>query len=112
MNKQGTGIGKATAQAFASAGAARVMLLGRHENSLRETAALISSSSTIVSVYTVDVAQEDTLQGVASSVGEWNVLILCAGYISTPSPIGLADTADWWQSFEVRKESAHQSTAS
>lgn len=103
MKKQGSGIGRATAQAFASSGATHLVLLGRHESSLAETAASISSSATTASVHAVDITQEDALQHVASSVAEWDVLILCAGYISKPSPISSADTAEWWQNFEVIK---------
>ncbi|CAN8097826.1 unnamed protein product [Discula destructiva] len=97
----GSGIGRATAHAFASAGAARLVLLGRREEPLKETAASVSSSVTETAVYAVDGTQEDVLRRIAADIGVWDVLVLCAGHIATPSSIASADAVDWWQSFET-----------
>ena len=38
---------------------------------------------------------------VAKTVGNWDVLILNAGYISTPSPVANARLDDYWKNYEV-----------
>ncbi len=75
-------------------------MLGRTEASLKETTALVPQVPT--EVYTVDTTDEEGLRKVAASVGKWDVLVLAAGYMSTPSSIASANLAEWWQSFEVR----------
>ncbi|KAI1074438.1 hypothetical protein F5B20DRAFT_440010 [Whalleya microplaca] len=98
----GSGIGRATALAFATAGAAHVALLGRTEATLKETAALIPSAGTASSsVHVADVTKAKTLQSAAAAVGKWQVLVLCSGYTSAPKPMASADADDWWQSFEI-----------
>ncbi|KAI0101451.1 putative NADP(+)-dependent dehydrogenase [Hypoxylon sp. NC0597] len=96
----GSGIGRETAIAFASAGAAKIALLGRTAASLQETALLIPKE-TQTSIHAVDIAQEKAIQDVAKSVGKWDILVLAAGYMSKPSPITTADTDEWWQGFET-----------
>jgi NAD(P)-dependent dehydrogenase (short-subunit alcohol dehydrogenase family) len=39
---------------------------------------------------------------VAQSVGTWDVLVLNAGYISTPAPIAKAPLEDYFQNYEAR----------
>ncbi|KAH6638559.1 hypothetical protein BKA67DRAFT_596360 [Truncatella angustata] len=82
----GSGIGRETAIAYATAGAASIVLLGRHVSK---------------KVFSVDVTEKDALQRVASAIGSWDVLILAAGHVSDPSPIASASTDSWWQDFET-----------
>lgn len=96
----GSGIGRETAIAYASAGAARLVLLGRTEATLEETASLLPGHAS-KEVFAVDVTQEDALQRAAAAIGTWDVLILAAGYVSAPSPMALASTDTWWQNFET-----------
>lgn len=49
----------------------------------------------------VDVTQEDALAQVAKAIGKWDVLVLGAGYVSSPSTIAASDFKEFWQSFEV-----------
>lgn len=102
-HKKGSGIGREIALLFASAGAAKIVLLGRKESTLVETKNLLPKSCEGV-VYTASVTDIDTLKEVASKVGTWDVLILYAGFISTPTKIADSDLDDWWQSYEVRYE--------
>ncbi|KAI1775368.1 putative NADP(+)-dependent dehydrogenase [Hypoxylon cercidicola] len=96
----GSGIGRETAVAFASAKAARVVLLGRTKAALEETAKLLPDTVP-TSIFVVDVTQEKGLTEAASSIGAWDILVLNAGYVSTPAPVGSSDTHEWWQGFET-----------
>ncbi|KAI1395673.1 putative NADP(+)-dependent dehydrogenase [Hypoxylon fuscum] len=96
----GSGIGRETAIAYASAGAARLVLLGRTKTTLEETASLLPGHAS-KEAFPVDVTQEDALRRVAKAIGTWDVLILAAGYVSEPSPMASASTDAWWQSFET-----------
>jgi len=86
--------------AFSTAGASKIVLLGRTEASLKETASYLPSGISS-SVHAIDIAEEEALQDVAATVGKWDILILAAGHISTPDPIVEASSNGWWQSFEV-----------
>lgn len=62
----------------------------------------LSSTHTSCSTYTVDVVDEKALKEVAAAVGTWDVLILNAGFVSSPASIAETAGDDWWQNFEVR----------
>ncbi|OTB12757.1 hypothetical protein K445DRAFT_320884 [Daldinia sp. EC12] len=96
----GSGIGRETAIAYASAGAARLVLLGRTTTTLEETASLLGDNVS-KEIFAVDITQEDALQRVAAAIGTWHILILAAGYVSEPSPMASANADDWWQNFET-----------
>jgi NADP-dependent 3-hydroxy acid dehydrogenase YdfG len=85
--------------AFAQAGTAKLILLGRTEASLKVTAALTVSVPT--AIYVADTTNARDLQEVAAAVGTWDILILSAGYVSSPSTMLSAKVDDWWQNFEV-----------
>ncbi|RYP16014.1 hypothetical protein DL767_010243 [Monosporascus sp. MG133] len=98
----GSGIGRETALAFATAGAAHVALLGRTESALKETAAYISSASkTSCSVHTADVTKAESLQDAAAAVGKWHVLVLSSGHCPTPSAVSSSEVDVWWEGFET-----------
>ncbi|KAJ6004755.1 hypothetical protein N7540_012554 [Penicillium herquei] len=94
----GSGIGRACALAFARAGAAMIVLIGRTEEKLRETQQLLSCSSSIHAVSTTD---EKGMKDVAATTRSWDVLVLAAGYQPEPSSIQETSIDDWWQSFET-----------
>ena len=99
----GSGIGRATALAFAKAGAARVVITGRREKILNEAKKLIEAqSSSTVMKFAADVTKAEQMKQVASQVaGGWDVLVNNAGYLPAPSPGATADMDDWWKGFEV-----------
>ncbi|RYP09688.1 hypothetical protein DL764_001114 [Monosporascus ibericus] len=98
----GSGIGRETALAFATAGAAHVALLGRTESALKETATYVSSAGKAsCSVHTADVTKAKSLQDAAAAVGKWHVLVLCAGYCPTPSSVSSSEINVWWEGFEI-----------
>jgi NADP-dependent 3-hydroxy acid dehydrogenase YdfG len=41
------------------------------------------------------------MEKAAQSVGTWDVLILNAGYLSTPAHIAKAPLDDYWKNYEV-----------
>ena len=101
---KGSGIGQSTAVAFASAGAAHIVLVGRTEATLAKTKSLLPNICK-VTVHTADVNDEKAMQAVAQAVaqavGTWDVFILNAGYISTPSKIADGNLDDYWKNYEV-----------
>ncbi|KAI1394368.1 putative NADP(+)-dependent dehydrogenase [Hypoxylon trugodes] len=96
----GSGIGRETAVAFASANASQIVLLGRTKAYLEATASLLPKTVT-TSIFAVDITQEKSLEQVASSVGTWDILIIASAYQPTPKPLASADIGDWWQAFET-----------
>jgi len=98
----GSGIGRETALAFATAGASHIALLGRTKSTLEETASLITSAGkTSSSVHVADLIKGETLRTAATAVGKWNVLVLASGYVSAPSTVSTSDEAEWWKGFET-----------
>ncbi|KAF7879032.1 hypothetical protein EAF04_000232 [Stromatinia cepivora] len=98
----GSGIGRETAFAFASAGAAHIALLGRTDATLQETAKSIPSTSKAShSVHVADLTKAESLKSAAAAVGNWNILVICSGYCPTPSPIPSSEGEDWWKGFET-----------
>lgn len=95
---QGSGIGRATAVAFARAGADKLVLIGRNEAPLVETQKSVECSS---SVHAADVTDEKAMAEIAASTGKWDVMILAAGYVGRPASIRESSVDDWWKSFEV-----------
>ncbi|KAK0283757.1 hypothetical protein LTR35_006216 [Friedmanniomyces endolithicus] len=100
----GSGIGRGIAQAFALAGASAIATLGRRQALLEETKQLIASEQpgTTVSTHITDVTDSLTVQKAAREVGQWDVLVSNAGYLSSKAPLVESDEAEWWRSFEVR----------
>ncbi|KAK1977130.1 short chain dehydrogenase [Colletotrichum cereale] len=102
----GGGIGRETALAFASAGATRVILLGRTEAAVAQTAASLPTS-VHGDVHAVDITNEESLAKVAAAAGRWDVLVLTAGYLSSPSPVAASASDEWWQSFETNTKGTY-----
>ncbi|TVY81894.1 Short chain dehydrogenase citE [Lachnellula suecica] len=96
----GSGIGRETALAFASAGASKIVLLGRKEASLLETKAALPSTTTSL-VHAVSITDEKTMKEVAASVGTWDILIIGSAYVSSPSAVADSSIDDWWKSYET-----------
>lgn len=99
----GRGLGAEMGRAFAEAGAAQVVLLGRTQSTLSKTKDAIEADfpKTKVSTHVADVADEEAVRKVAQAVGGWEVLVLNAGIAPTPAPIAETKISDWWRGFEV-----------
>jgi NAD(P)-dependent dehydrogenase (short-subunit alcohol dehydrogenase family) len=54
-----------------------------------------------VVTYPCDVTDEAGIAIIAKEIGQWDVLILNAGNIATPMPVGKGDLDEWWKTFEV-----------
>ncbi|MEO9338262.1 glucose 1-dehydrogenase [Mesorhizobium sp. SB112] len=87
----GTGIGKATAQAFANAGVHGVVLAGRREAELDGTADLVRAAGSIPLVISTDVSNESAVSGlISAAVDEFGRLDACfnnAGNLGNFRPI-------------------------
>ncbi|CAN8097435.1 unnamed protein product [Discula destructiva] len=99
----GSGVGRQAALSFAKAKAARIILVGRREASLEETASLIASSSPGVQsvVRAADTTDFEALKKIAADVGEWSTLVIASVHASAISTLSSTDINDWWQGFET-----------
>jgi hypothetical protein len=102
---QGSGIGRATAIAYAQAEAKSIALLGRTESTLRETECLVRAANAAlqIDVFVASVADEAVMKRVAEKIGAWDVLVLNAGYITAPVKIVDVSIDDFWTAYEVRR---------
>jgi 2-keto-3-deoxy-L-fuconate dehydrogenase len=95
----GAGIGRATALAFAEAGA-MVLATDIHDESLANLAASHSRISTRL----LDVTDAAAIQSLAASVGRVDVLFNCAGYVHAGTILD-TDDASWRRSFAINVDS-------
>jgi NAD(P)-dependent dehydrogenase (short-subunit alcohol dehydrogenase family) len=98
----GYGIGRATAEAFAVAGASSIAILGRKEAPLLETKKHIESTYKVsVTTHIADITDEAAVKKAAKEIGEWHVLDMNAGYFSEPAGTLESSADEWFKSFEV-----------
>ena len=99
----GAGIGVEIVRSFAIAGAARIAILGRRQKLLEATKAKIEKEfgGVNISTHAADVSKEADLVKAAKEIGTWDVLVMNAGYLSTPTRVVEVDMEDWWKGFEV-----------
>ena len=110
----GRGIGVSIAKSWAKARAAHIILVGRNASALASTKAQLEQKfpSTKFHVFSADVtnlsAVENIFETAKASIGEVNVVISNAGYLSKPTFIGEEHSTsgdgsveDWWRVFEV-----------
>lgn len=108
----GRGLGIGIVEAFAAAGAAHIIILGRSTATLDEVAGRTRASypATKISTVSGDVSrEEDVARAFASTAGAGgvDVVVANAGYLPTVEPIraggqGADDfTGDWWKAWEV-----------
>ncbi|CAN9465621.1 unnamed protein product [Alternaria alternata] len=90
---------------FAKADAARLILIGRTESTLEETKKLLAGSKSECAVYPVSATDETAMYDIAKQVGAWDVLVLAAAHISSPSKIVEASLQDWWADYETNVKS-------
>ena len=95
----GAGIGRATALAFAEAGAT-VLATDIHEESL----ASLASSYSAIRTQILDVTDAVAIQALAASVGRVDVLFNCAGYVHAGTILD-TDDASWRRSFAINVDS-------
>jgi NAD(P)-dependent dehydrogenase (short-subunit alcohol dehydrogenase family) len=98
----GAGIGRGTVEAFAIAGAASIAITGRRPQPLEETKKYIESKYSVpVHSFAADVTDAVAMKKVAAEVGDWDVLVNNAGYLSAPALAKDTDVDEWWKCFEV-----------
>ena len=99
----GTGIGRAIAQAFAAAGAAKVAILGRRDEMLQETKRIIEAknSAVIITTHPTDITDPTAVKKAAANIGRFDILVSNAAHLPTLQPLLDAPVEDWWRAFEV-----------
>lgn len=72
---------------------------------LKETASLVEKEheKCEVQIHSVNATVTARMKEVASAVGGWDVLVLCAGRAARPQNVEDADSDLWWDVFEVRE---------
>jgi NAD(P)-dependent dehydrogenase (short-subunit alcohol dehydrogenase family) len=103
----GTGIGKATAIAFAQAGAASVAILGRRLDRLQTSASEITAAgpATRVLFETTDITQrtsiDGALQAIVGQVGKINIFVSNAGILPTSGGVASYVESELRRGFEI-----------
>ncbi|KAL4941352.1 hypothetical protein BDV06DRAFT_223180 [Aspergillus oleicola] len=95
------GIGRATTLSFSRAGANKTILISRTQAKLEETQKLLPGG-TSTHIHACDVADEKSMMEIAAKVGTWDILVLAAGYISTPASVEDSGVDEWWKGIELR----------
>ncbi|KAJ0306351.1 hypothetical protein COL516b_004810 [Colletotrichum fioriniae] len=98
----GSGIGASTARSFAQANAAKLILTGRTESTLHQTAAALRADfpDLEISLHVGSVASPEHVASLFASLDRSpDVLVNNAGYLSEPVSFVDADLKDWWQGF-------------
>lgn len=100
----GRGIGRAVAQALASAGAA-VAVISRSEGELAETVNLIQRAGGRAAAFAADVTSIDAMRAVIRAaeraLGPIDLLVNSAGAIKPFGPVWETDPSEWWRTMEV-----------
>lgn len=100
----GRGIGRAIAQALASAGAV-VAVLARSKVELDETVRLIEQSGGRAKAFPVDVSDPEPVQSILQDVerdlGPVDILVNNAAVIGPLGPFQESNVQDWWRAMEV-----------
>jgi len=101
------GIGRATAIAFAQAGAKAVYITARSENALQETKATVENANpdTHCAYMVCDVTNESNVKAAIddciAKFGGIDVVDSNAGYLNNWKKIGESDPKSWWLNWEV-----------
>ena len=105
----GRGIGKAIALALARAGA-NVLVCGRHQETLQQTAREIDQLGRRSLAIVTDVSQDNEVEAMVQSAlhefGRLNILVNNAGIVGPTAPITAVTRADWDQTLAVNLTSA------
>jgi NAD(P)-dependent dehydrogenase (short-subunit alcohol dehydrogenase family) len=99
----GRGIGQAIAQALAQAGAT-VIVVGRSEDQLAETTALIQAAGGKATALTADVVDRQAVVKVVEQIeqrfGSVDILVNNAGRHTALGPLWMTDPEEWWKDVE------------
>lgn len=112
----GGSIGRATAVSFAKAGASKIAIIGRTDKPLQETKAEVEklAPGTNVLVLHGDISDADSVRGafgnVKQTLGNIDVLVCNAGYLSRFEALGEAEPEEWWKGFEINVKGAFNCT--
>ena len=104
----GLGIGAAITRAFAKAGAASIIILGRRTGTLDSMKASIESSpnnKSKVHIFSVDISSEakmkEVFDEVVKNIGKIDVLVANAAYLHASVPLKDVPVDDFWRGYEV-----------
>ena len=84
-----TGVGRGIAHTFADAGAAKIVILGRRDETLQETKRLLEAKNGAVTVtaHPADVSDTAAVKKAADEIGKWDILVSNAAHLPTLRPL-------------------------
>ncbi|KFY35279.1 hypothetical protein V494_06056 [Pseudogymnoascus sp. VKM F-4513 (FW-928)] len=103
----GSGIGPRITQAFATAGATKIAILGRTISSLEKTKKEVEAAHHNVTVHTsvADISDESAVskafEGIEKALGKIDILVSNAGYLPDIKPIAECDVEEWFGGMTV-----------
>ena len=112
----GGSVGGATALAFAKAGASKIAVLGRRVNLLQRTKEDVEAAVPGTSVHPIqcDISDADSVRGafgnIKKDLGNIDILVCCAGYLSDFDSLNDAKPDEWWRGFEINTKGAFNCT--
>ncbi|GAA5951139.1 hypothetical protein JCM21900_005735 [Sporobolomyces salmonicolor] len=108
----GRGVGRATALAFAQAGAKKLVLTSRTQDELDEVKGEIEKlgKSTEVRVITASLTDEESVDKLFKEAGEVDVLVNNAGYLEPCVPIRDSNPSDWIRTMEININGTYLAT--
>ena len=112
----GGAIGAATALAFAKAGAHKIAIIGRRREPLHAAKEMIESAVPGTTIETIhgDIASADSVRGafgnIKKDLGEIDILVCNAGYLSKLERLEEADPEEWWKGYEINVRGAFNCT--
>jgi NAD(P)-dependent dehydrogenase (short-subunit alcohol dehydrogenase family) len=112
----GGSVGGATALAFAKAGASKIAIMGRRVNLLQKTKEDVEAAVPGTFVHTIqcDISNADSVRGafgnIKKDLGNIDILVCCAGYLSEFDLLNDAKPDEWWKGFEINTNRAFNCT--
>jgi NAD(P)-dependent dehydrogenase (short-subunit alcohol dehydrogenase family) len=99
----GYGIGRELTKTYAQAGASEIAILGRSEGPLLETKKIVTEQfpNTKVTHFIADVTDSVAVKKAADAFGQWNILLLNAGYMPDAALVRDAKIDDYWSGYEI-----------
>ena len=106
ITRGAAGIGLAIACAFAAAGASTIAISGRTDKTLLSAKNGIESAHEGVTVlpFVADVTDQKAVHAAFASVGNVDILVHKAGYLTHLVPISQSRLQDWWSGFETNAQ--------
>ena len=79
-----------------------MVFLGRNRENLEESRSFLSPGDPECIIVSVDITDEQAVKTLAQALGQWDVLVMNAGYVSSPASVQDTAVDEWWSNYEVK----------